>query len=277
MFRQSLLMCSCALAFGQTAPPAAKPKPATPALGELLVAPTRVFLEGRKRTAEVVLMNTGPRAATYRVSFVQMAMDEAGELKDRTAPAGEVNASDMLRFSPRQVTLEPGVSQIVRLQVRKPAELGTGEYRSHLLFQAIPDLEKKEAPAAQATGISINLVAIPGVSIPVYIRHGETKAEASLADLRLDAAAGRLSLRLQRTGNQTVYGDLRVEWEPASGKKELLAIRKGLPVYHPLPHRNLLLPLALPAGMSLAGGRLHLTYRQPEGETLLAEAWVDLK
>src|SRR4051794_31814423 len=95
---------------------------AEPAAGAgLLVAPTRVAFDARHRTAAITVMNSGSKAATSRISFVQMVMDEAGQVRELTPEQQAQNPADQLvRYSPRQVYLEPGVAQTVRLQVRKP-------------------------------------------------------------------------------------------------------------------------------------------------------------
>src|SRR5688572_28815630 len=49
-------------------------------VGDLMVSPTRVVLEGRKRNAELTLINTGSQRATYRISFIQMRMTDTGEM-----------------------------------------------------------------------------------------------------------------------------------------------------------------------------------------------------
>src|SRR5262249_50468906 len=99
-----------------------------------LVAPTRVVLEGSRRTAELNIVNTGTRTATFRVSLVHMRMLENGDIAEvADVLPGESVADSLIRYSPRQVTLEPTRAQTVRIQVIKRADLPAGEYRSHLL------------------------------------------------------------------------------------------------------------------------------------------------
>jgi hypothetical protein len=124
--------------------------------GDLLVAPTRVVLEGRQRTAEVTLVNTGSATATYRISFVNLRMNEQGgttEIEASSARPGEQFAEPLVRYSPRQVTLEPQVAQTVRMQLRLPSDLPPGEYRSHLLFRAIPPVEPARSPTEGERGV----------------------------------------------------------------------------------------------------------------------------
>ena len=176
--------------------------------GDLLVAPTRVVFEGRQRTAEITLVNTAATAATYRITLVHLRMDEMGgtqEIEAGDTGPGELFADDLIRYSPRQVTLEPRMAQTVRLQLRLPADLAAGEYRSHLLFRAVPAVEPAAtAPREPATGLSIQLTPVYGVAIPLIVRHGETSAKAALSGLELVPPAGNgalpaLRCRISRT------------------------------------------------------------------------------
>jgi hypothetical protein len=251
------------------------------------VAPTRVVLEGRTRSAEITLVNIGREPATYRVTLLHLAMTEAGELKEiEKAEPGAPFADDLVRFSPRQVTLAPNASQIVRLQLRLPADLPAAEYRSHLLFRAIPDENvapgrRIESRAETKPGeLSVQLIPIYGVSIPLIVRHGSTAATAGLADLALEPAAGNegptLRCRVTRAGSESVYGNVSVTFRPAQGgAPRVVGTMNGIAVYPPLAARSVRIPLQPPPGLSLSGGRLEAVLSRPEenGERL-AEASV---
>lgn len=270
----ALMGCAPLLAQVPVAPSPAPPQAPAPALGDLLVSPTRVVFDGRKRSEEITLVNTGTTTATYRISFVRMAMGEGGEFKELPkTETGEIFADELVRYSPRQVVLEPRVAQSIRLQVRKPADLPAGEYRSHLLFRAVPAAAPAEAaPKPEpAEGFAIQLTPIYGLSIPVIVRHGETSAQAGLKDLVL--AEDALLFQLTRTGNQSIYGNLTATFHPRTGAPVVLARANGVAVYLPNPLRKVRLPL--PKG-PLSGGRLVLAFTAPEVNTLLAEAALDL-
>lgn len=252
--------------------------------GDLLVAPTRVVLEGRVRTAEITLVNTGSATATYRISLINLRMDKVGgtkEIEAAGAEPGELFANDLIRFSPRQVTLEPHVAQTVRIQVRKPAELTAGEYRSHLLFRAVPAAAPAVAnPTEPATEVTIKLTAVYGVSIPIIVRQGEASTAVTLSDLELVPPSGAekeptLRFQINRTGNQSVYGNLTVTFVPASGKPQVVGIANGVAVYTPNPVRVAGIVLRTPPEVGLKNGLLQLTYRRQEkAKQTLAEAAV---
>jgi P pilus assembly chaperone PapD len=243
-----------------------------PGTGDLLVAPTRVAFEGRQRTAEVALVNTGSRAATYRISFEQLRMNEDGGTSIASkASAGDDSAAELIRFSPRQVTLEPHVSQSVRLQLRLPGDLPDGEYRSHLTFRAIP-ADAPEADSADG-GLAVRLIPVYGVSIPVIVRHGGTEAKVVLSSAELfDGPSGPgLRLRIERNGNRSVHGHLRATIPNGTGEPAIVGQANGVAVYVPNPVRNVTIPLR--SALAAPGRTVHVTYRSSDRSgAMLAEA-----
>jgi len=257
---------------------------AQPALAGLMLYPTRVVLESKARSAQVELINNGNKPETYRIGIVNRRMTETGEIVAVDKPqTGELFAADMLRYSPRQVTLQPGKSQTVRIMVRKPAGLAAGEYRSHLQFDRVADPEgaaNLENLAKPEKGeISIVLQALVGVSIPVIVRHGETRVTATLTDLALEPEPGKdneqlLSFTIKRDGTRSVYGDLVATFTPAGGSPLEVAKISGVAVYVPNALRKNKLPIKLPKGVTLTKGSLTLRYldRPEAGGKVMAEA-----
>ncbi len=193
-------------------------------IGDLGVSPTRVVLAGRTRSAEIVLLNRGTQPATYRISVINMRMTETGKFEPIEEPdSDQMFADKLIRYAPRQVTLDPGATQTVRVMVRKPRDLPPGEYRSHLYFRAVPPpgAGRSVEFADSGQGIQINLVVIPGVTIPVIVRHGDLSAQATLSDINvsdLDEPEGpKLSLRINRQGDRSLFGDLTAAFYATDG------------------------------------------------------------
>lgn len=253
------------------------------ALADLMLYPTRLVFEKNQRTTQVDLINNGNEPATYRISLVNQRMGEDGQfLEVDTAPLpGELFAADMVQFSPRQVTLQPGTSQLVRVMVRKPADLAAGEYRSHLRFDRMPEARgATSVEAGKEKEIGITLTALIGASIPVIVRHEVAPAGVSLShlDLLKNGASPLLALQFDRTGNSSVYGDLAVAFTPQGGAGQVIGRAAGVAVYNPNPMRRAKISLQPAPGVVLAHGALTVTYRErPEaGGALLAEATLAL-
>ena len=232
-------------------------------IGSLLVAPTRVVFSETRHTAEISLINTGNRAATYRISLIRLRMNERGDVQEITeGQPGERFADALVRFSPQQVTLEPRVAQTVRIALRKPADLETGEYRSHLLFRELPS---SDAPAGESKteGVSIRLITIFGVSVPVIVRHGALPSLLVLEGSRLvDSASGEqaLEVTLRREGGSSVYGNLEVAYLPAEGGRVEVGRVQGVAVYTPNLSRLVRIPLHRLEAGALGRGRLEVTF-----------------
>jgi P pilus assembly chaperone PapD len=266
---------------------------ATPlAMADLMLYPTRIEMEKNQRAAQVELINRGLTPESYRISFVNRRMTETGAIVNAdSAEPDERFSADMLRYSPRQVTLQPGEAQTVRISLRKPADLANGEYRSHLQFDRLPDVEGSsdisQAVSPEPGQISIRMTALIGASIPVIVRHGDTSANVTLNTLVLKPAAkveGRgdalplLAFHMNRSGNRSVYGNLLATYTPLGGKPVDVSQVNGVAVYVPNAVRKAKLPLSLPEGIALKGGLLQLTFSQrPEdGGKLLAQASLAL-
>ncbi|NTU68596.1 MAG: molecular chaperone [Chlorobiaceae bacterium] len=274
--------------FSMVKPVAAKePAPTGFSVQDLLVTPTRIVFEGPTRSAELALINRSNKARSYSISFVQCRMNEDGqiaEIDSHDQPGhDERSAAPYLRFTPRRVELEPGQTQMVRLQLRKPSELPEGEYRSHLNLRLIPSAEDAATPDSESRGISVRLVPIYGVTIPVIVRHGALTASTRLTGLHLKnnstASAPILSFAFERDGSRSAYGDIEALWKPQGGKPVSIGGMKGIAVYTPNPKRNIILQLTPPKGLDLRGGQLIVRYIDPDkGEkNILAESQLSIQ
>ncbi|HVS64876.1 MAG TPA: fimbria/pilus periplasmic chaperone [Thermoanaerobaculia bacterium] len=272
--RHVLLVVAAILLLSPTpsAPAAAPVTQPGPTLGGLLVAPTRVVFEGRRRSAQLTLVNRGAAPATYRISFIQMKMRPDGGFETIDEPVPGAPPSDSLvRYSPRQVELAPGESQTVRLMVRKPGDLPSGEYRSHLLLRAIPPVDASPLEARDERSVGVRLIPVYGVSVPVILRQGETTATLTLGGLEL-VPGERPSLRLilQRAGTRSVYGDLIVDWLPRRGSRREVGRLRKVAVYTPNAEREVTLPLEVEP-RALAAGRLEVRFESGEEGASMGE------
>jgi hypothetical protein len=252
------------------------------ALADLMLFPTRIVFDKNQRAAQLELINQGKTPETYRLSMVNRRMSETGDFSPADPPLpGEQFADSMVRFSPRQVTIPPGGSQTVRMLLRKPADLATGEYRSHLQIDRVADpVGSGSIEAATDAGkVGVTLTALVGASIPVIVRQGDTQASVALARLAvLPAGAEPVSLafEIDRSGDRSVYGDLVVTFTPKGGTPVEVAKAGGVAVYVPNPLRRARMPLRLPEGATLSGGSLQVSFREraDAGGKLLAEASI---
>ena len=253
------------------------------AAGQLMVSPTRVVFEGSERTKQVNLINNGSETGRFRISFVRRKMTEDGKFEEIAENGPGMFSDEFVRFSPRQVTLQPGQSQTVRLMLRKKSGMPDGEYRSHMLFQSLPDpatTDISDLARDNNKGLSIQLIPVIGITIPVIIRQGQLDSTVTLSDFQIKQAntvraSSTLSLKINREGNRSAYGDFRVYFTPKGGTTVTVGQINGVAVYTPLSSRTVEIRLQTPAGFSLSNGELHITYLEPgedERTGLLAES-----
>jgi P pilus assembly chaperone PapD len=216
--------------------------PARAGVGDLLVAPTRIVLNGSRGT-EIILNNIGDDVATYRISVELRRMTADGRLEDVTTPtSAETQARDMILYAPRRVTLPPNQPQSIRIAARAPAGLADGEYRVHLLFRAIPKPKPPAAAPADFKGIGFALTPIYGVTIPVIVRMGNLEAQAAISNVHLTKTAGKtaIAMDLSRSGRRSVYGDIKVF---KAGVPDPIAIQRGVAVYSEIGQRQVSIPV----------------------------------
>ena len=258
------------------------------AVADLMINPTRIVFDKNQRSAQIDVINDGTTPATYRLNVVNRRMTENGEFQPITVPGpGDQLAGQMFVFSPRQIVLQPGTQQLVRIALRKPAELVPGEYRSHLTFDKVADpgltnaIESQLKPGSNEVGVTI--AALIGVSIPIIVRHGETDASVTLTEVSIEKPKGPgqpgvVALLMNRAGNRSVYGDLSATFKPASGAEQIVAQAGGVSVYVPNVLRRVKLTLQTPVGTVLSGGMLTVTYKErtADGGKLLAENTIQI-
>lgn len=254
----------------------------------LLVTPSRVVFEERDRSAQVTLLNTGDETGSFRISLIRQQMTEDGQFVTVEDDEPGFYADTMLRYSPRQITLPPGQPQVVRLMLRKPRQLEDGEYRSHMLFQSIPQASKSSLEAAMGEkpqGISVEIIPVVGISIPVIVRHGKLESTITLDNAQALPASGELNpalikVDMHRSGSKSVYGDFRAVYTPKGGGEPLIiGLVNGVAVYTPNNLRRFTMPLNIPPGISLKDGRIRIIFLESgrdEKTGLLAETEITL-
>jgi P pilus assembly chaperone PapD len=273
-----VLCCFFAAIFGLCAFGAGKSQAVT-------IFPTRVVLTDKDRTAQVEIVNSGTETESYDIRLERKRMTESGEFKAVTGDPlpGELFADQIVRYSPRRVTLAPGAGQTVRLMLKMPKGLPEGEYRSHLSVNRIAEASS-QLPAANpekdAKDISIKLTAYANIAVPVIVRHGKLSAQMQITDVVLLPAKEKepaiVEFTLRRTGTMSTYGDIAVTAVNENGKSEQVSAANGVAVYVPNPARKARLTLRgkdpLPKN-----GTLRVTFTEHGDDKPKAEASIPLR
>ncbi len=215
----------------------------------LVITPTRVLLSERSRTTTVTIANPTTDTRTYRIEWMEQRMnDEGAYVPFEPGEAPAVALSSMIRHSPKRVTVPAGGHQKVRLQLRVPAGLASGEYRSHLLFKAEPLPVKPDEPGS-STGASVILHVNLSFSIPVIYRHGNGNAEIRMDEIALqrdDKERPQMHLQLSRSGTISSFGNIEIYLNRGGeGREELIGQLRSVSVFADSHRRRVRIPLSV--------------------------------
>lgn len=245
---------------------------------DIIVYPTRAVMTDRQRTAQVDVVNTSQIKASYKISLVRKRMTDAGGIEEVTRPGpGEQFADDLVKFSPRQVTLLPGAGQTIRMIFKAPTDLAEGEYRSHLVFTKMAsgssDLVEKEDP--NPTTVSMRVTVNVGISIPVIARHGKLEAKATIDPSSVKVTAvepkqQQVEFTLGRTGTRSIFGDIAIY-----RGEDKVAVGSGFSVYVPNGQRKVGLRVLEPHQLK-SGENIRLVFTEKDEKKPMAETTLTL-
>ncbi|MBB1386426.1 molecular chaperone [Pseudoalteromonas sp. SG45-5] len=243
---------------------------------DLLISPTRVSFDERQRVAKVIVINNGDEYRTYRLSWQEKtAKPEGGYITHPSDQISPTALSSMVRMSPSQVRLAPGERQIVKLALRKPKNLADKEYRSHLLFQALPNEDKSKSTKM---GIKINMIL--SYSIPVILRQGAIQPQVNIEAIELvkNEQNNALLVSLARKGNYSAFGKVDAFYKANNASEEIkVSMLSDYSIYAEVPLAKLTLNF-FEKNVISGAGKLRIVYsglREYQG-VIFAEKTVNL-
>lgn len=249
-----------------------------PAEASLTISPLRVVLEGRSRSAEVMLLNLSKQTNTYRLGWIYNKMDEKGHYTRVTESlTPDMDVAKYVVFSPRQVSIPPGGRQKVRLSLRRPPELSDGEYRAHLIFQKLPDENTKaDAPEAPQRGMSLAMEVLVGFSIPVIVRTGEYDASAEIVNPHFIPAdqsktgKPKIGMIIKRTGKHSTLGKVTVHWDKSDNPDKRIGLLNNVSIFPEMSERTVNVDLNVDA---IPNGNITIRYTAegPQQGTIYTE------
>ncbi len=239
---------------------------AHPAHADLTITPWRVVFGDRDRSATVQLINQTNRTNVYRLTWIQLKMNEHGRYEPMPVAKDDKNphsVANMVIFTPRQVTIEPHGQQTIRLSLRRPADLPFGEYRAHMALIRLA----KQGPEHQdpnAKGISLELNVNLGFSVPIIVRSGEDKAlKVSLDSPQLAMSEDKvkhpeLRVNVDRVGGTfSTYGVMEAYWQAPGAKEEKIGSMDNVALYPEMNKRM----VAIPLKENPTGGTMRVVYK----------------
>ena len=238
------------------------------AIADLLVIPTRLTFEPRERTEQVTLINTGTETRTYKLEWLEQKQTEGiGYTIMSESSSEQFNiASPYIRFSPRRVRLAPGESQMVKLLLRRKADMLGSEYRSHLKFTALPpEKEDKVADIGASSGMSIKLDVLTSYAIPVVISNSSSELDLIVSQMKFAKInnknyVGNLEFTLEKQIDRGAYGDMTLFFR-AVGTETYVPVGylNGVNMFH--ESKKISSTIAWSEKIDIQNGELKLVYK----------------
>ena len=200
----------------------------------LLISPTRISYDNRDRVHEVILINTTTEARTYRVSWSEKKIGADGRYEELAEGDKAVSKlSPYVRFSPRQVRLESGERQTIKLQLRKQANMNDSEYRSHLLFTAMPLESKTDSDDEITDGMRMQLNMLVSYSIPVLYHPKKPNVKITIEGQNLvprNDNGADLNVRMSRSGDNSAFGRIEI-YASVDGVDKRIGLANNISVF----------------------------------------------
>jgi fimbrial chaperone protein len=249
----------------------------------LFITPTRLVFEGRDRAATVTFLNQKNEPKTYRLFWREKKQGPDGKFVNMVE-GDDVpwSAQNLIRYSPRQVTVEPQESQVVRFALRKPKNLPEGEYRSHLVIEEQEPPKNQEDEQIGGDSIGLLLHMLYSYTMPILVVHGDQEVAVKIRDFDTYRSSGPewvAEALIDNTGGTSALGIVRLEWEGPEGT-EVLTEGGSVNIYLPQRERKLSLNYRRPN----TPGRLRLAYYEDRhakrltvklpSKKLIAEAYL---
>lgn len=202
----------------------------------LLISPTRINFDDRDRIQEVTLINTTTKERVYRIQWSEKKAKFEGGYEELLENDNSVDRlSPYVRLSPRQVRLKPGEKQVIKLQLRKKADMLSDEYRSHLQFVAVPP-ESENVDSDDVEGMRMMINMYVSYSIPVLYHPEQPIASVKIDDYKIlprEDEGANLQLLLSRSQNNSSYGRIEV-YADINGKTTRVGLANNVAVFREL-------------------------------------------
>lgn len=234
--------------------------PFHPAAAEskMFLSPTRVNLDERHKVETINISNVTDTPHSYKVSVKDLVMTEKGV----TVPSdhSEFSAKKMVRYFPREFSVQPGQHQTVRVMAKIPADTPDGDYHSHIEF--FEDVATTTDQSGGEAKTSVKAAFSYSTLIPITVSKGavDTKIGWTQPGITRSAKPGdyKIQFQLTREGNGQGTAYIDVFYIAPSGEATQIGKRRTAYIYREISKKDYAFDAGLPPGAS-PGGKIKLS------------------
>jgi P pilus assembly chaperone PapD len=195
---------------------------ALPALGQISLAPTTLFIHDRTNVGELFVSNSSstPQEVSVRFIFGYPTSDSTGTINmvyDDVVRNRESGLDAFVRVFPRRFVLAPGATQAVRIQALPMPTRGDGLYWTRAIVSSNALADDVGQRDTTAIGAVFNYVLEQ--SIPIFYKKGKPTTGIDFVGLNPVLEGNQLSLMLnmRRSGTSPFLGTIHTDLIDASG------------------------------------------------------------
>ncbi|MEQ8539827.1 MAG: P pilus assembly protein, chaperone PapD [Coleofasciculus sp. D1-CHI-01] len=178
------------------------------ALAQLGASPLIIEAETNRGQAQTMInvINAGDTPLRARIYTEPFTYDR--DKGFQTLPSDTNDLSPYLQFSPRELTIPPGVTRRVRLRAILAPSLPDGEYRTAVFAETLKE---------SVNGSGKNVGVITRVATTVYIRKGDVSPNLTVDSAQFNANQKTLQLLVENIGDASVR--LGANWQLKQGER----------------------------------------------------------
>lgn len=178
------------------------------ALAQLGASPLIIEAETNRGQAQTMInvINSGDTPLRARIYTEPFTYDR--DKGFQTLPSDTNDLSPYLQFSPRELTIPPGVTRRVRLRAILAPSLPDGEYRTAVFAETLKE---------SVNGSGKNVGVITRVATTVYIRKGDVSPNLTVDSAQFNANQKTLQLLVENIGDASVR--LGANWQLKQGER----------------------------------------------------------
>lgn len=172
----------------------------------VLFSEYRMILDNNN-IASLQLNNPTTKTRTYSLSFIDKRIDQNGKIVNiPDSVKTTYSLKPYLRVFPRVITLNPGESQEVQIQLKVPASAPDGEYRSYLHF--LPRETSETIDTTKIAGIQLDIKFRIGAALPLFYRKNTVLNGVNINNVTLTKRdkTTMLNFDISRDGTRSTYG-----------------------------------------------------------------------
>jgi len=229
----------------------------------------RIELNSGQKHAMLTVTNSGDNSGIYLVNYLATKMTEDGKIKVVGEKYGYLS-DEIIKVSPRKFFLNAGQSRKIRVFAKNPKAFSGPEYRTNLKILLKSNLDEKALKAIKDTEeVKLsdfkNVNTDFAVAIPVFYHKDVPYNKISITNATIklqEDGKYKISFWLEREGNSSVIGTIKIVKKLGANESELLTKHKKA-IYHPNKLRKFTFEIAAEENLE-SGTMLEIIYFNDE-------------